>query len=159
MHPAEYHVIKMHGRLVPTPRWQQAYGVDYRYTGRTNAALPVTPLLVPLLNWSRDAVDERLNGVLVNWYDGALRHYIGRHRDSTVNLAAGAPIVTISFGEERIFRLRPWRGRGTVDFAARDGTVFVMPANTNRAWTHEVPPSAKRMGRRISVTVRGFLNG
>ena len=25
----------MHGRKVKTPRWQQAYGADYRYTGNT----------------------------------------------------------------------------------------------------------------------------
>jgi alkylated DNA repair dioxygenase AlkB len=159
IHPSEFHVIKMHGRLVPTPRWQQAYGVDYHYTGRTNTALPVPPLLAPLLDWARDAVDERLNGVLVNWYNGALRHYIGRHRDSTVNMVEGAPIVTISFGEERCFRLRPWRGSGVVDFAARDGAVFVMSYETNRAWTHEVPHSAKRTGRRISVTLRAFVSG
>lgn len=33
LHPAEYHTLKMHGKLVKTPRWQQAYGRDYRYTG------------------------------------------------------------------------------------------------------------------------------
>ena len=115
------------------------------------------PLLAPLLDWARAAVDGRLNGVLVNWYDGALRHYIGRHRDSTMNLVEGGPIVTISFGEERVFRLRPWRGSGAVDFPARDGTVFVMPYETNRAWTHEVPHSSRRTGRRISVTLRGFV--
>ena len=157
-HPAEYHVIKMHGRLVPTPRWQQAFGVDYHYTGRTNTALPLLPQLAPLLDWAREAVDKGLNGVLVNWYDGERRHYIGRHRDSTVNMVTGAPIVTISFGEERIFRLRPWRGSGATDFPARDGGVFVMPYETNRAWTHEVPHSAQRTGRRISVTIRGFVN-
>ena len=29
MHPQVFHEIKMHGQLVKTPRWQQAYGVDY----------------------------------------------------------------------------------------------------------------------------------
>ena len=45
LHPADYHVIKIHGRLVNTPRWQQAYGADYHYTGRTNVALPMTPVI------------------------------------------------------------------------------------------------------------------
>lgn len=159
MHPTDYHEIRMHGRVVPTPRWQQAYGMDYHYTGRTNRALPVPPLLEPLLTWARTAVDTRLNGVLVNWYDGTLGHYIGRHRDSRVNMVSGAPIVTISFGEERIFRLRPWprsREDRRVDLAACDGAVFVMPYATNLAWTHEVPASSKRKGRRISVTLRAF---
>jgi hypothetical protein len=33
-HPAEYHVIRMPAGLVRTPRWQQAYGKDYEYSGR-----------------------------------------------------------------------------------------------------------------------------
>ena len=45
LHPVEYHEIKMHGRLVRTPRWQQAYGVDYHYTG---------------VNWARDLPEPML---------------------------------------------------------------------------------------------------
>lgn len=41
LHPTDYHQIQMHGRMARTPRWQQAYGRDYRYTGRTNPALPI----------------------------------------------------------------------------------------------------------------------
>ena len=148
----------MPGGPVKTPRWQQAYGADYHYTGRVNKALPVPPLLQPLLDWSRGAVAKELNGILLNWYDGSMGHYIGKHRDSIQNMVAGSPIVTISFGEERTFRLRPWRQSGFQDFPARDGTVFVMPYDTNLAWTHEVPTRAKRQGRRISVTIRAFVS-
>ena len=42
-----------------------------------------------------------------------------------------------------------WKQSGKKDFPALDGTVFVMPFETNLAWTHEVPASAKRQGRRI----------
>jgi alkylated DNA repair dioxygenase AlkB len=160
MHPAEFHEIRMHGRAVRTPRWQQAYGMDYRYTGRINRALPLPPLLEPLLAWVRQHLDARLNGVLLNWYDGALGHYIGRHRDSRTNLISGAPIVTISFGEQRQFRLSPWpraRGRQCLDFPAQDGAVFVMPYETNLHWTHEVPAARQWQGRRISVTLRAFV--
>ena len=147
----------MHGRAVKTSRWQQAFGKDYHYTGRVNRALPVPPLLEPLLSWSRGNVDTRLNSMLINWYDGMLGHYIGRHRDSTREMVKGVPVVTVSFGEERIFRLRPYRGEGRRDFPARDGSVFVMPYETNLSWTHEVPRARKSSGRRISVTLRGFV--
>jgi alkylated DNA repair dioxygenase AlkB len=160
-HPAEYHTIVMHGRPVKTPRWQQAFGADYHYTGRVNQALPLSPLLRRLLAWTEEAIDPRLNGVLVNWYDGALRHYIGPHRDSTSRMIGGAPIVTISLGEERTFRLRPWRRRRAepFDFPAADGAVFVMPYETNLAFTHEVPHFARCRGRRISITMRAFETG
>jgi alkylated DNA repair dioxygenase AlkB len=157
MHPIEYHEIMMHGRLVKTPRWQQAYGMDYHYTNRTNAALPMIPPFTPFLKWSQMVIEPQLNGILVNWYDGHLGHYIGPHRDSTTNMVQDAPIVTISFGQRRLFRLRPWNGKGYRDFAADDGTVFIMPYETNRAWTHEVPHAARFGGRRISITIRAFL--
>ncbi|HEX8474638.1 MAG TPA: alpha-ketoglutarate-dependent dioxygenase AlkB [Pyrinomonadaceae bacterium] len=157
MHPPEYHEIMMHGRAVRTPRWQQAYGMDYHYTGRVNRALPVPPLLTPLLTWTQRHINERLNSILLNWYDGTLGHYIGRHRDSTRGMRKDVPIVTVSYGEARVFRLRPYRGEGRRDFPAHDGSVFVMPYETNLAWTHEVPHARKFSGRRISVTLRGFL--
>jgi len=157
LHPAEFHQIKMHGRLVRTPRWQQAYGADYHYTGNVNRALPVPPQLSAVHTWARTTLDERLNGLLLNWYDAEHEHYIGKHRDSTVNMVEGAPIVTISFGAARAFRLRPWRPAGPPrDFPARDGTVFLMPWETNQAYTHEVPHSARSQGRRISLTLRAF---
>jgi alkylated DNA repair dioxygenase AlkB len=155
LHPETFHEITIHGRSVKTPRWQQAYGADYHYTGRVNRALPVPPLLEPLHEWAR-GIDARLNGVLLNWYDPASEHYIGKHRDSTVDLIEGSPIVTISLGGARTFRLRPWRGEGKRDFRAEHGTVFVMPYATNLAWTHEVPHFARDRGRRISVTLRAF---
>lgn len=156
LHPDDYHVIQMHGRPVETPRWQQAYGADYHYTGRTNAALPIPAVLDPLHAWARHAVDERLNGLLLNWYDATLGHYIGSHRDSITNMVDGAPIVTVSLGEDRVFRLSQPRRKVHVDFLARDGTVFVMPYDTNRAWYHAVPRRARYHGRRISVTLRAF---
>jgi len=156
LHPSEYHEIRMLGRKVKTPRWQQAYGMDYRYTGQVNKALPVLPVLVPILAWSHQAIDGRLNGLLINWYDGKLGHYIGRHRDSISNMVPGAPIVTVSLGESRTFRLRSRARKGFTDFPATDRTVFIMPFDTNLKWTHEVPTAAKNHGRRISITLRAF---
>jgi alkylated DNA repair dioxygenase AlkB len=157
LHPEGKHQILMHGRLVQTPRWQQAYGADYHYTGRVNEALPVPALFQPLLDWAQREIDAALNGILLNWYEGP-GHYIGPHNDSTVNMIKATPIVTISFGETRVFRLSKGvrDARKVSDFPAPDGTVFVMPYDTNLAWKHSVPKSTKYVGRRISVTFRAF---
>jgi alkylated DNA repair dioxygenase AlkB len=158
LHPDGYNVIPMAGGPVQIPRYQQAFERAYRFSSRVHIPLPAPPSLLQFLAWGKSAVDERLNGILVNWYDGQIGHYIGAHRDSTVDLVAGAPIVTISLGEARAFRLRPWRGKGFRDFAATHGIAFVLPFNTNLAWTHEVPHSVRCTGRRISVTLRAFQN-
>jgi alkylated DNA repair dioxygenase AlkB len=146
----------MFSRRVAVPRWSEAYGQDYRYSGTLHRASPVPDMLTPLLSWSKNKVDERLNGVLVNWYDGSLGHKIGAHRDDEKELVAGAPIITISFGETRTFRLRRWKGCNRHDIEVVDNSVLVLPHATNIAFTHEVPASKQRMGRRISVTVRAF---
>ncbi|MFO0890978.1 MAG: alpha-ketoglutarate-dependent dioxygenase AlkB [Isosphaeraceae bacterium] len=156
LHPEEYHVIQMHGRPVRTPRWQQAYGRDYHYTGHVNAALPMLAELEPLVAWAREAIDARLNGALLNWYDGELDHYIGPHHDSTKGLVVGSPIVTVSLGQERTFRLTQPKTKDRRDFSAVDGAVFVTPWETNKTWKHQVLKSARLKGRRISVTLRAF---
>jgi alkylated DNA repair dioxygenase AlkB len=155
-HPEKFHEVRMFGRLVDVPRWSEAYGHDYRYSGTLHRAAPVPHALAHLLAWSKIEVDERFNGVLVNWYDGSLGHKIGPHRDAEKELVAGAPIITISFGETRTFRLRRWKGRDIHDVEVADNSVLVLPYATNIVFTHEVPASKQRTGRRISVTLRAF---
>lgn len=156
-HPAEYHQIIMHGRPVLTPRWQAAFGRDYEYTGTVNSAAPINADIQPFLSWAQSTIAPTLNGALVNWYDGALGHYIGAHRDSTKNLVAQAPIVIMSAGEARVFRLRRWRGDGRKwDVLVEAGSVLVLPYETNLVFTHEVPASKRQSDRRISLTFRAF---
>ena len=156
LHPQNFHQLKIHVRIVPTSRWQQAYGKNYRYTGSQNNALPIPSALKPFIDWSKENIDDRLNGLFLNWYDGQLGHYIGPHRDDTRDLILGSPIVTISLGQERKFRMRPYQQNGYKDLIIRHGEVIVMPWKTNLNWTHEVPKSRKYTGKRISITLRVF---
>ena len=148
--------LTLYGRRVALPRLQRAYGHDYRFSRQTSLARPIPAALAPSLAWARRAVDPRMNGLLVNWYDAEQAHRIGPHRDSEVGLVPGCPIVTISFGSARTFRLRPYRGAGKVDLPIEDGSVVIIEWNTNQRWTHEVPHFARDRGRRISVTSRAF---
>jgi len=156
-HPANYHRIMIHGRLVNTPRWQAAFGRDYDYTGAVNHAAPITTEIQPFISWAQANIAPTLNGALVNWYDGALGHYIGAHHDSTKNLDPQAPIVIFSAGESRVLRLRSKQGDGGKwNVPVEAGSVLILPLDTNRAFTHEVPASKRRLGRRISITIRAF---
>jgi len=76
----------------------------YHYTHRTNPALPVPIILESALECARAQTDSRLNGVLVNRYEGTSGHHILRHRDSTADMVDGARVVTISLGVEQGFR-------------------------------------------------------
>ena len=127
LHPSNPPVITMHGKEVPLPRWQQAYGRDYRFSGSVSSALAIPDQLSPYLDWACEIIDPRLNGMLLNWYDGALGHYIGKHRDSTIGLGFDTPLVTICFGESRVFRFQKWRSTERIDLMTENGTVIVIP--------------------------------
>lgn len=156
LRPEEYPTHRIHGRMVKLPRWQKAYGNDYRFSGLTSVALPVGRELVPFLSWAVQTIDHRLNGILMNWYDGSLGHYIGKHRDSRDGLIEGAPIISMSLGETRICRFRKWKGLEQVDIAVSHGSVLIIPFDTNLSWTHEITKSKRAQGRRISITIRAF---
>lgn len=159
--PDEPHQIFIHGRTVPAPRLQQAYGSDYEYTGSKSNAFPIPTNLWSLLEWGQQEIEPKLNGILLNWYEGP-DQYIGPHHDSTRGMYVGTPIVTISFGEARMFRLTRWEQRKkvhTFDLTATSGRVIVIPYETNQAWKHEVVKRRKYTGRRISVTLRAFEKG
>lgn len=158
LHPAQFYEMRQPGtsKMIPVPRWQQAFGCDYTYSGNVNRALPIPSTLEPFLSWARTTFDTRLNGLLLNWYAAELSHRIGPHRDSTTGLVEGAPIVMISLGATRTFRLSPVKGKGFVDFDAAHGTVLLLPWETNLQVKHAVPHRAGDTGRRISITARAF---
>jgi len=156
LHPEEYHIVKILGKEIPTPRWQQAYGKNYSYTGSRNNALAIPQFLQGFLEWTNENINPKLNGLLLNWYEGMKKHYIGAHRDDTRDLIENTPIVTISLGQERIFRFRPYQKKGYKDFLMQDASLIIIPWKTNLYWTHEVPHFAKYQGKRVSITLRAF---
>jgi len=64
-HPSNFHKIKMYGKEIPTPRWQQSYGKNYSYTGSKNNALPIPENFKVFLEWSQKNIDSRLNGITI----------------------------------------------------------------------------------------------
>jgi hypothetical protein len=166
----EHPMIRPRGVFVEAPRWQQAYGRSYTFAGQIAEALSIAPVLMPFLTWAQDSIDSRLNGLLLNWYaprGGVIGEgrrskdgdYIGPHRDRWKELAEESPIVTISLGGARVFRMRTYKGTVVHDFPVTNATVIVMPFATNLAFTHEIPkPRRTELGRRISITLRAFAD-
>jgi alkylated DNA repair dioxygenase AlkB len=155
--PSHFNAIRMFDKEVFIPRWQQAYGKNYFFSNQTSEALPITKELEPFLLWAQ-TFNPAYNGLLLNWYDSDLKHYIGRHTDSTTGLVKGSHIITASLGADRAFRIRErGKGKGFEDYIVSNGSVVVIPWETNRTHTHEVPYHGKYSGKRISVTARAFV--
>lgn len=156
MHPPNFSTIQMFDKEVFIPRWQQAYGKNYFFSNQTSEALPFTDELDPFILWAQ-TFNPAYNGLLLNWYDSDLKHYIGKHSDSTTGLVKGSHIITMSLGADRAFRIRKrGKSKGFEDHIVSHGTVIVIPWATNKTHTHEVPYHGKYPGKRISVTARAF---
>ena len=155
-HPKEYSTVVIYDKKFKCPRWIQAYGKDYAYSGQVAKSLPVTSWLEPFLVKAK-TISPTVNGILANWYDGALKHKIGAHRDNEKGLTANTDIITISLGEERVFRFRKYKSNeNPIDIILQDKDILVIPYETNLAYTHEVPHLSKYQGKRISLTFRTF---
>ena len=81
---------------IDTPRYQQAFGNSYYYSGMMHKGAPMVPQLEIFMNWCK-LFTPTLNGCLVNWYWGG-DSYIGPHSDNTAPLLNDSEIYTISLG-------------------------------------------------------------
>ncbi len=155
LHPHERPVIKIHGREVAIPRYQQSYLRDYHFSGQISAAAPLPLPLEPLAQCLK-RIDPRLNGLLLNWYEPD--HYIGPHPDSEAGLVPDSDIYTLTLGEGRLMRFTHIaKGYTRFDIPLRNGSILKFSLqDTNSHWKHGVP-KRKWKGRRISITARAFL--
>ncbi|KAJ0399096.1 hypothetical protein P43SY_006074 [Pythium insidiosum] len=113
LHPAHHDTIKMFGRDVPTPRFQQAYGQSYKFSGSMFHAKPFPAALQHALALLQAFVthpsthETYLKAAgLVNWYANG-DHYMGPHSDDESNIYAQSPVFSLSLGATRRFVFTP----------------------------------------------------
>lgn len=174
LHPAQYGQVKLYGKTLDTPRWQQAYGQPYRFSGMDHAALPMPAQVQPLLDYanslsqytSKEHGGGPFNMALLNWYeDGA--HHIGYHRDDESTMRKtpqGETLVfSLSFGAQRPLSLRPYNnGPGkALKLEQPNNSALVMGGLCQRTHQHAIlkvsGKKAQQMGKRINVTFRQFV--
>lgn len=160
-HPQERHDIYIFNKWFKVPRWQQAYGIDYSFSGNISKAKPITDQLKKYIDWAnmneiKNGRSGGLNGILLNWYaDGD--HYIGWHSDNEQQLDKKAPIYTISLGATRTFKIREKNNKkATIDFELRNSEFLIMGGEFQKYYQHHLPQRKKCSNSRISITIRKF---
>ncbi len=159
------------GRRVTFPRFTQAYGVDYSYTGQRAHALPfdaAPPQVVDAYETFREPMHDAMpavapNSALLNFYETSPQSadYMGPHSDDERSLVAAAPIVSLTWctqGHRRRFRLLPrpgisdtivppqWRHPKVAGLimSLGNGDLVVMGGDCQRTHKHEVMRAASR---------------
>jgi len=163
LHPEEHLNIRIYGKLIPVPRWQQSYGKNYEFSGIIAKGIDIPDELLPYFDFANSmGYSGKFNSALLNWYkDG--NHYISSHADGVTKLLPDSPIITITLclpGEPRIFRIRD-KNKGILkDITTTNGLVLVMGGKFQNELKHEIVKMtgkrAEKAGSRISITLRQF---
>eukprot|EP01033_Poteriospumella_lacustris_P014140 gene14140-10097_t len=175
LHPREHKVIKMFGKDTPIPRYQQAYGQSYAFSGIVSEALPVTPVIQELFDQlnallpapaqpqpptQRPLTRMEFNACLCNWYEP--HHYIGAHSDDTRQLVPYSPVASLSWGATRTFLLTPRdkaaKGLHTRELSLMNGDLVFMGGRCQETHKHEIVKLRKwQLGaNRINFSIRCF---
>jgi alkylated DNA repair dioxygenase AlkB len=130
--------------------------IGYKYSKKLMASKPLSPLLTGLLASINKMLGTQFNGILVNKYlDG--NDYIGAHSDDETGLD-GIGVVAISYGSERIFRIRNKNDKTIVcDEPTTHCGILHMGGNFQKVYTHEIPMQKKIKESRISFTFRKHI--
>lgn len=175
--------VKIMGKLVDVPRFQQSYGKGYWFSGLQHEALPIPDIVQGYLDRMNTTEYMRIYGLgefneaLLNWYPDASQ-YIGAHSDDENDMKLGpngeSIVVSMTFQEgdvPRTFRMKPKAklgktkeergtlGKERVDIDMPNGLVLVMGGLCQKTHTHQVPKAPKSksdVGRRINLTFRQF---
>ena len=165
------------GKTVTFPRWTQAYGKDYAFSGQVASAISLNdaPEYITRLMSKIEEIDKsysKHNGVLVNYYESTeeFSDYIGKHSDNEKGLCPNSDIISMTWCDSdshyRRFRLTPKKNdqniNSTHTFNLFNGDLLIMGGTCQKTHNHEIMFSRKRdlnerIGKRISITIRKFL--
>lgn len=150
--------VTVFGKSHMQPRltaWYGDAGANYTYSGLTLKPTPWTASLLTLKATIEKASRAKYNSVLLNYYrDG--NDYMGKHSDKEKALGETPTIASLSFGEERIFRLRHRKRDDLkpIDINVQSGDLILMKGSMQQNWTHEIVKTALEKGPRINLSFR-----
>ena len=129
------------------------FSEGYAYSRRIMRSKQLTESLEMLLDKVNLLLGSRFNGILVNKY-GDGDDCIGAHSDDESGLD-NIGIVSISYGAERIFRIRDKKEKTILhDIQTTHCCILHMGGDFQKLYTHEIPKQKRIKQSRISFTFR-----
>ena len=128
--------------------------VGYKYSKKLMRSKPLSNCMTELLVIINKMMGAEFNGVLVNKYMNG-SDYISAHSDDETSLDTTIGVVSLSYGAERIFRIRNKNDKTIVcDEPTTHCGILHMGGNFQKVYTHEMPIQKKIKESRISFTFR-----
>lgn len=150
--------IVVYGKECRQPRdvqFRSDVSKGYFYSNQVMASKPLTAEMAELLAVVNEEFGAEYNGVLINRYKNGTKT-VGAHADSEDGLDAGAGVVAISHGTQRLFRIRDKQTNRIVgDVRTRHHMALQMRGpGFQQKFTHEIPIEKRITDERISLTFR-----
>lgn len=136
-------------------------GICYEYSKRENIGDGWHPAVLEIKDKATRAFEElripgppvKFNSAQMNRYDGP-RSTLGMHCDNEPDLLPGAPIISVSFGATRDFRMQRKDDESRVwNVTLRDGSFLLMAGDMQDKYLHGVPAGGEKMPR-FNLTFR-----
>jgi len=136
--------------------WHGDGDFSYSYSGTSKTASPWSPVLLLIKERVEQQSAHCFNSCLLNLYhDGS--EGMGWHSDDEKSLGRNPVIASVSFGAERVFKLKHRESKEVVSVVLENGSLLVMKGATQHHWVHSMPKSKKITTPRINLTFRTFL--
>lgn len=149
--------INLFGRLIHENRdvgFFSDESAGYKYSNKIEKSKPLDEYLTKIMNVINSHFESKFNGILINRYCTGL-DYIGKHSDDERGLDSDAGVVAVSYGADRIFRIRDKKnGKIILDISTSEYPVIQMAGDFQKYYTHEVPIQRKVKDTRYSFTFR-----
>jgi alkylated DNA repair dioxygenase AlkB len=132
--------------------------IGYKYSKKLMKSKPLSESMIKLLEIVNTSFEgSNFNGLLVNTYVNG-EDCIGAHSDDETGLGANSGVVSISYGAERIFRIRDKITKQIVhDEITTHCCILHMGGDFQKVYTHEVPVQKKVKETRYSITFRRHI--
>ncbi|WP_170117458.1 alpha-ketoglutarate-dependent dioxygenase AlkB family protein [Chitinophaga ginsengisoli] len=145
--PWQQRTRKMYDRILPDPRLTAYYGGE--------KGMEWTAELLEIKDRVEAACGIEFNRVLLNYYrDG--NDSVSWHSDTLPADGRHHPIASVTFGETRLFKVRPKNHVGTslLDIPLTHGSFLLMGETMQDLYEHHVPKTSRKIGARINLTFR-----
>lgn len=159
LHPPQPGTIKMYGRDVLTPRFQQAYDMTIRFSGSTFEAKPLPALLqqsvktMQAMLMNPETSRSFLRGALLNWYANG-EQYIGPHDDADKRFLPNSPVFSLSLGATRKFVFSAKQGTKRKRAAEREVEEEVDDQRQEKAGADRANDDSRRVVERLELLLQ-----
>lgn len=149
--------ITVFGKTYKQPRLTALYANNqepYSYSNITMTPHKFTKALMDIKTKVETVVNSSFTTCLLNLYRNG-NDSNGWHADNEKELGKNPIIASVSFGAERLFKLKHKHNKTLKkDLVLQHGSLLVMQEETQHFWLHQIPKTKKEVGKRINLTFR-----